>query len=188
MKGVKELPGPDLEGFIKKTELSDLYRSRLAPDYLEPNPTWNISDIFSVNEEVEAYLDGRSTYWYDILTNDNIFTMEHNLSMSNRTEATNYLISPGYRELTGYMLKEGYNRISSRINISNTITNWLEVGVQTFMAINDYLGAEANPTSRYIEPFATDKDGEGVRYRTMLAGVVNPYIQMERDDFDQNLN
>jgi len=185
---VKELPGPDLEGFIKQTEESDITLSRLPPDYLQPNPTWDISDIFSVNEEVEAYLDGRSTYWYDIVTNDNIYTHEHNLSMSNATESTNYLVSLGYRDETGYMVNEGYNRISGRINLSNKLTDWLEIGVQSFMSVSDYSGAQARPEDRYIEPFATDKDADGNRYPTVIAGIINPYIQMERDDFDQTLN
>jgi len=186
---VRELPGPDLEGFIKQTELSDITLSRTPESgYLESNPTWDISSIFSVNEEVEAYLDGRSTYWYDLLTNDNIHMQDHNISMSNSTQSTNYLVSLGYRDQSGYMINEGYSRISSRINLNNKITDWLEIGVQSFMSISDYSGAEADPRNRYIEPFATDKDAEGVRYRTILAGVVNPYIQMARDDFDQTLN
>ncbi len=185
---VRELPGPDLEGFIKQTEESAILESRLPPDYLQPNPTWTVSDVFSVNEEVEAYQDGRSTYWYDILTNDNIYTQEHNLSMSNSTESTNYLASIGYRDQTGYMLNEGYNRISGRINLSNKLTDWLEIGVQSFMSVSDYSGAQADPDNRYIEPFATDKDRDGNRYRSILAGQVNPFLEFERDDFNQTMN
>jgi len=185
---VRELPGPDLEGFHKQTEESDITLSRLPPDYLQPNPTWDISDIFSVNEEVEAYVDGRSTYWYDLVTNDNIYTQEHNLSMSNSTDVTNYMVSLGYRDESGYMLNEGYNRINGRINLNNQITDWLEIGVQSFMSVSDYSGAQARPEDRYIEPYATDKDADGNRYNTVIAGMINPFIRMDRDDFDQTMN
>jgi len=186
---VKELPPPDAEGFYTQTELSDITLSRTAESgYLEPNPNWDITSIFSVNEEVEAYLDGRTTNWYDVLTNDNIYTQEHNLSISNSSDYTDYLISLGYRDETGYMLNEGYDRITGRINFDTQITDWLEIGVQSFLSLSDYSGTEADARHRYIEPYATDKDANGVRYRTILAGIVNPYIQFERDEFDQTLN
>lgn len=186
---VRELSPPDVEGFYKQTEESIIFQSRTAESgYLEPNPNWQITNIFSVNEEGEAYRDGRTTNWYDVLTNNYMYTQDHNLSMANSTENTNYLISIGYNEQSGYLRNEGYDRLSSRINLTNNITGWLEIGVQSFMSLSDYSGATGNPNDRYIEPYATDKDANGVRYRTILAGQINPYLQFQRDDFNQRLN
>src|SRR5690606_35509802 len=185
---VRELPPPDAEGFYRQTEESMIFSSRTEESgYLEPDPDWEITNIFSVNEESEAYLDGRTTDWYSLLTNDFMYTQEHNLSMSNNTENTNYLVSLGYNEETGYMQNEGYDRLTGRINLDNSITDWLEIGVQSFMIISDYSGAQANTNDRYIEPYATDKDANGERYRTILAGVVNPFLQLEGEDFNQSL-
>ncbi|MEX0882842.1 MAG: TonB-dependent receptor [Cyclobacteriaceae bacterium] len=185
---VRELPPPDAEGFYRQTEESMIFSSRTEESgYIEPNPDWEITNVFSVNEESEAYLDGRTTNWYSLLTNDFMYTQDHNLSMSNNTESTNYLVSLGYFEDTGYMQNERYDRLTGRINLDNSITDWLEIGLQSFMSISDYSGAQANTNDRYIEPYATDKDANGERYRTILAGVVNPFLQMERDDFDQSL-
>ena len=185
---VKEL-STNPAGFYEQTALSDITFSRTEESgYLEPNTDWEITNRFSVNEEVDAYQDGRTTNWYDILTNDYMYTQEHNLSMANSTEFTNYLVSLGYNDQQGYMQNEGYNRLNTRINLDNTITNWLEIGLQSFMSISDYSGAQAGLNHRYIEPYATDKDENGERYRTILAGVVNPYLQFQRDDFHQTLN
>lgn len=185
---VRELPPPGPDGFYEQTALSDITFSRTEESgYLEEDPSWEITNIFSVNEEVDAFLDGRTTNWYDAVTNDFMYTQEHNLSMSNSTEYTNYLVSLGYNDQTGYMRNEGYERFTGRINLDNTVTDWLEIGVQSFMSISDYSGAQASPNDRYIEPYATDTDANGERYRTILAGRVNPYLQFERDDFDQSL-
>ena len=186
---VRELRPPDAAGFYKQTEESTIFLSRTPESgYLEANPEWQITNIFSVNEEVDAYRDGRTTDWYNILTNDNMYTTEHNLSMANSTGYTNYLLALGYNEQTGYMLNEGYNRINSRINLDNKPTEWLEVGIQSFMSLSDYSGAMANANNRFINPYATDTDANGERYNTILAGQINPYLEFERDDFNQTLN
>ncbi len=185
---VKDLRPPDIEGFHKQTERSIILQSRTEESgYLELNPNWEMSNIFSVNEEVEAYNDGRTTDWYSILTNDFIYNQEHYLSMSNNTEYTNYLVSIGYNDQTGYIQNDDYNRFTGRINLDNNMTDWLQIGVQSFMSVSDYSGAQPSPADRYIEPYATDINADGERYNTILAGLINPYIQMARDDFDQNL-
>lgn len=185
---VKELAPPGAEGFYKKTEESDIFQSRTAESgYLEKNPNWDITSVFSVNEEGMAYQDGRTTNWYDVLTNDFMYSQNHNISISNSLEKANYLISIGYNEQQGYLHNEKYERLTGRINITNYITDWLEVGVQSFIGVNDYSGATGNTTDRYIEPYATDTDANGVRYRTILAGQINPYLQFERDDFNERL-
>lgn len=141
-----------------------------------------------MNEEIEAFNDGRTTNWYNAMTNDYIYSYENNLSMANSTEYTNYLVSIGYNDQTGYMINEGYDRFSSRINLDNSPTDWLKIGIQSFMSISDYSNAEADPKHRYLNPYATDTDADGERYKTVLAGAINPFLQMERDDFNQNLH
>ncbi len=186
---VKDLTPPDLEGFYKQTEESIVFQSRTEESgYLEPNPNWQISNIFSVNEEGEAYRDGRSTNWYDVITNDLLYTQNHNLSLSNSNEFNSYLISLGYNEQKGYLQNESYDRLSARLNLTTNVTDWIEIGIQSFMSLGDYSGATANPTDRYIEPYATDMDSNGERYRTILAGQINPNLQFQRDDLNKSLN
>lgn len=186
---IKELHPPDIEGFHKQTERSIILQSRTEESgYLELNPDWELSNVFSVFEEVEAYRDGRYHDWYSALVNDQIYNQEHYLSMTNRTEYNNYLISIGYNDQAGYMKNEGYNRFSGRINIDNNMADWLQVGVQSFISASDYSGAQPSLTHRYIEPYATPTNADGERYNTILAGLVNPSIEMERNELNQHLN
>jgi hypothetical protein len=49
---VKELGYLDTDGFYKKTDESAIETSRTAESgYLEPNPNWQITNVFSTNEE-----------------------------------------------------------------------------------------------------------------------------------------
>ena len=53
--------------------------------YLEPNPTWNIRSAFRNSEQVYAYENNILTNWLPKLTNDNMYTQNHNLSLKGRT-------------------------------------------------------------------------------------------------------
>lgn len=185
----KELRPGSPENFMKKTEESDIFNSRTAESgYLERNPTWDPTSNFKTTEEIAAYNQGRSTDWYSLLTNDNMYIQSHNLSLANKTKYNNYLISLGYTEQIGYMMNDDYSRINARINVDNNITNWLQISIQSFMTSSDYSGQDINPSYRYFSPYATvyDENDELVLFPN--GSNVNPIIQAEADHFDKRLN
>lgn len=186
---VKELKTLDTDGFYKKTDESAIETSRLAASgYLDPDPTWQITNVFSTNEEIEAYNDGRTTNWYDELTNSNMYTQNYNLSLANRTKYNNYLVSLGYTDQLGYMMNEAYSRLNARINIDNTVTDWLKVGIQSFLTTSDYSGQDATPNDRYSSPYATAYDRDGELIQIVAGNVINPFIKDMADDLDKRLN
>lgn len=186
---VKELGYLDAEGFYKKTDESAIETSRTAESgYLDPNPAWQITNVFSTNEEIEAYNDGRMTNWYNELTNNNMYTQNHNLSLSNRTKYNNYLVSVGYTDQKGYLLNEDYSRLNARINLDNNITDWLKIGIQSFLTASDYSGQEATPNDRYSSPYATAYDRDGELIQIVAGNVINPFIKNMADDLDKRLN
>ncbi len=186
---VKELRPPTPDGFYKQKEETNIYSSRIAESgYLEKNPNWLITNTFTSSEEVLAYHDGRTSDWYSELTNDNMFTQNHNLSLSNSTRYNNYLISIGFFDQAGYMLNDDYNRINARINIDNTITDWLIVGVQSFFTTSDYSGQEINPNYRFISPYSTIHDQHGNLAQIVSGSVINPFIQAKANYLDKRRN
>ena len=186
---VKELGYLDAEGFYKKTDESAIETSRTAESgYLDPNPAWQITNVFSTNEEIEAYNDGRMTNWYNELTNNDMYTQNHNLSLSNRTKFNNYLVSVGYTDQKGYLLNEDYSRLNARINLDNNITDWLKIGIQSFLTASDYSGQEATPNDRYSSPYATAYDRDGELIQIVAGNVINPFIKNMADDLDKRLN
>ena len=185
----KELGYLDEAGFYKKTDESAIETSRTVESgYLDPDPDWQITNVFSTNEEIQAYNDGRTTNWYDELTNDNMYTQNHNLSLANKTKFSNYLISLGYTDQLGYLLNEGYSRVNARINIDNTVTDWLSIGIQSFLTSSDYSGQEATPNDRYSSPYATAYNPAGELIQIVAGNVINPFIKAKADDLDKRLN
>lgn len=186
---VKELGYLDTDGFYKKTDESAIETSRTVESgYLEPDPNWQITNVFSTNEEIEAYNDGRTTNWYNELTNDNMYTQNHNLSLSNRTKYNNYLVSIGHTGQKGFMLNEKYSRVNARINLDNNINEWLKIGIQSFLTASDYSGQDASPNDRYSSPYAAAYDREGELIQIVAGNVINPFIKNMADDLDKRLN
>ena len=186
----KELRPDSPEDFMYKTEVADIFNSRTpSSGYTEINPTWDETSNFKGPDELNAYQQGRSTDWYDLLTNDNMSLQSHNVSLSNSTKYNNYFISLGYTKQVGYMLNEDYERLNARINSVNTINDWFEVGTQAFITLSDYSGEDADLDSRYTAPFQTafDEDGE---YNIQPGGnAVNPLIVINStNDVDKRMH
>jgi TonB-linked SusC/RagA family outer membrane protein len=189
-----ENPAHDLipagpEEFMEKTEIADLYNSRTeASGYLEKNPAWDPTANFKTPQEVIDYQANRTSDWHDLVTQDNMYYQNHNLSLSNIDEYNNYFISVGYAKQNGYMINEDYSRINARINSDNTVTDWMQVGVQSFITSSDYSGQDINLDARYITPYqnAYLENGE---YNVYPQGVgVNPLIRSEADHLDKRMN
>jgi len=121
----------DPDKFMEKIAHSDIFQSRTEEsDYLEPNPDWTESTNFKTSHEIRQFNLGRSFDWYDFVTNDNPYTTNHNLSISNATEYTNYFVSLGYTSQEGHMKDEFYDRINGRINVGTSVTDWLDFDIQ----------------------------------------------------------
>ena len=133
---------------------NDLFNSRTAAsDYLDLDPGYPITTNFYDTEQIDNYNDGISTNWGNLLTNDQMYTQIHSLSLTNKTDNLNYLISVGFSDVEGYMVNEGYSRYNARINADSKINDWLTIGVQSFFASSDYSGEDVNPDARFLPPF-----------------------------------
>ena len=181
---------PDADYFEQKTIWSDFYQSMTEESgYLEVNPNYSFTNRFNTVEESRAYENGILNNWYNLVTRDNPYTQSHNLSLSNSTEYNDYYISIGYSDQVGYMLNEDYERINARINVDNKITDWLTVGIQSFLSGSDYSGAEINPKFRYEHnPYVTvyDQHGEYVTYPG--SQYLNPLLTATDNDLDKRLS
>lgn len=184
----KELKPGSPEDFILKNEYSDIFNSRTEESgYLERNPNWDVTNKMKTTNEIEAYHKSRSSNWYDLITNDQMYTHSHNLSVTNQTKFSDYLISVGYTGQQGYLKNDDFQRINARININNKINDWLMVGVQSFMSSSDYSGQDANAGARYNSPYAVAYD-ENNDYVLIPTGLgANPLIQMASDHLYKKL-
>ncbi len=187
---INELKPGDADYFVEKIAENEWRESRTEESgYIDPNPDWDVNPYFKTNQQSVNYLAGKSTDWYDLLTNDKMYTNSHNLSLANQSEFSNYFISVGYTDQQGYMINEGYERINARINIDSKVTDWLTVGVQSFYSTSDYSGVSPGTSSRYIMPFesAYDENGEMLPMLENNAWL-NPLLEAQADNEDVRQN
>ena len=177
------------EDYLLKVELSDLYNSRLKESgYTSRNPDYDPTSKFKTNDEINAYNQGRSDNWYDIITNDKPYIQNHNLSLSNSSEWNNYYVSLGFTDQTGYLKKEGFQRLNARVNLEATVSSWLHIGLQSSLAKSNYLGQTPSPGYRYLSPFATVRDENGELIQIPGGNTINPLLQMEADFVDERMS
>ncbi|MBL7744203.1 MAG: SusC/RagA family TonB-linked outer membrane protein [Chitinophagaceae bacterium] len=68
--------------------------------------------------------------WEDVMM-DRRARQEYVGTLSGSSDKTNYLISAGYLNDEGIAIKTGFERITARLNIDNSLTKWLKFGLST---------------------------------------------------------
>lgn len=160
---LNEMVPLDADEWVQYMLDNDLFNSRTAASgYLDLDPAYSITSNFYDTEQIDNYNSGISTNWGDFLTNDQMYTQMHSLSLTNKTDNLNYLISVGFSDVEGYMVNEGYSRYNARVNADSKINDWLTVGIQSFFASSDYSGEDVAPDARFLPPYiqAYRADGE----------------------------
>lgn len=184
-------PG-DAEWNIQSIKDSYWELSRLAPDYIQPDPDFDPAIYFKTVDYRDGYYqwleDGTETDWWDLLTGRS-FIMNHDMSLSGASENFNYYISTGLANQDGIIENDNYKRYSFRINISSDVTDWLNIGVNTFMSLSDNSGASVNLTDAFeyfplLSPY--DEDGEIIVRPD--GNRLNPLQIKYIDDFDKRNN
>ena len=182
-----ELTSQSPEEFIEKNIVGDFLNSRTPESgYLETKPNYDVTSWFKSFEQSENYHAGMATNWYDLMTSNQIFSNDQNLSLTCKTDYLNYFISLGFADEKGYMVGEDFKRYNARINVDSHIKDWLTVGIQSFFALRDNSTPEIDPGSQYGMPFdAAYKwwEGDGTEINPLLMGglAVNPLAILEED-------
>lgn len=161
---------------------------RVAPDYLQVNPSYVWQNNFKTLEITEGYANGLDTPWYDLLT-DNGHVSTHNLSIGGKNESLSYFMSGGFTDQAAFIKNDKYKKYNFRVNIDAKINDWLNIGTQTFFAASDYSGQDAGSDIPFvIQPWAPIRDAEGKLIPRPEGGWLNPFLTLEIDDSDIRLN
>ena len=162
-------------------------QSRLAPDYLTPDPDFSLSSFFKTQGITQGYLDGADNDWWNMLTG-NGYIQSHDVSIRGQSENITYFISGGYTGQEGFVENDTYERYNVRLNLGTNITDWLNVGVESFVTSSDYSGVSPNVSEAFhLQPYAPifEEDGE---YVLEPENGLNPFLEMQIDDADKRLN
>lgn len=162
--------------------------SRLAPDYIKPNPDFDPRSYFKTNHIVNGYnqfiKDGTYTDWWNLLTGSAYMT-NHNLSLRGGSNDFNYYISGGYLDQNGYIYNDNYKRYSVRMNLSGDVTKWLNIGINSFASRSDYSGASVDQATLFsYSPFAFPYDPTGNLITRPDGNRLNPLLVSQIEDQD----
>lgn len=80
--------------------------------------------------EVQNYKNGQSVDWADMVFQNGL-RQDHNLSLSGSKEDISYYMSLGYNKNEGVVVGDEFSAIRGRINLDATVTDWLNVGINT---------------------------------------------------------
>lgn len=172
-----------------KEFLPDVFweQSRLAPDFLQPNPDFIVTPYLKTQQISEGYQNGRDNDWWGMFTgNGHIHT--HDLSIRGRTANSGYFIASGITDQKGFIKNDLYQRINLTANFDTKITEWLTFGMETFLTTSDYSGVSPGVgTVFHLQPFAPIYDDEG-NYELQPESGLNPFLQTQIEDEDKRLN
>lgn len=160
---------------------------------LAVNP-FNTATPFGVdgvlNPGASLYYD---TDWRDEVINRGV-TKDVNVSAQGGNEKTKFFISGGYYDQKGIVLSSDFKRYSTKINVSNQVNKWLNLGINTTLSYTDQntpagAGGGANPVrfsdlvSNVYPLYQMDATGNPVKdlegnlvynYKNPIANDFNP--------------
>lgn len=178
----------DRDGYLQMVTDSHLDKSRLWPDGTV-NPDYDITKDFLQQEVLTGYMQGTNTDWYGLMTLDNPYIQNHNLSIRGKNELTSYFLSFGFADQKNMIKNDKYKRYNLRINLDTKITNWLTVGTQSFFVLGDLSGN--NPSFNdicSISPLVASHDENGEIITLPTLGNTSFLLLLDNPDQEKNYN
>lgn len=162
--------------------------SRIAPDYLQTDTDYSFVPYLKTTEISEGYRQGVNNDWWGMFTgNGNMMT--HNLSITGKNAGLGYFISGGFTDENGFMKNDDYKKYNFRINLESEINNWLNIGIESFLALSDYSGTSPDVISTFkTQPWSPIYDANGEYLLTPNGAGLNPFLVLQQKDSDNRFN
>ncbi|MFW5761495.1 MAG: SusC/RagA family TonB-linked outer membrane protein, partial [Cyclobacteriaceae bacterium] len=142
-------------------------------------------------DEIPNFQEGRTIDPWDQIKQDApIYNVE--LSVSGKSERTNYFISGAYTNQKGLIANDNFERISARVNLDNKVTDWFTLGLNASFTQRDESGLAASiQQAGRLSPYGTmfNEDGSFNFFPQTDQLVPNPLMQtrVQNLDISQNL-
>lgn len=171
-----------------KTKPTSATGKPVRPDVT--NPTI-VAARLRTQEERDNYLAGNEIDWVDeVLQLAPI--QNYNLSLSGKSDRSNYFVSGSYTNEEGIQLNDNFKRLTLHTNIESKVTDWFTLGLISSYSYRDYSGLEASlGDARPCSPLANNKIGSP-NYDMYLTGeAYMPYplnnLFVDNSDIRNNL-
>ena len=187
-KDMRPMSGPR---FIQKIGDWYLSESRDPNDMTKMNPNWDPSTKLAA-VEAGNYKKGYTADWWSLLTNPRPRIQNHTIGFSGRSKKTKFYFGYGFFDQKNLIQNDNYRRHSVRLNLDTKALDWLTIGAQTGLSINDYSGV--SPTFSdimYLKPYTLPFDPTTGNMVQFYANTTTPTaieILKRSRDLDRNLN
>jgi TonB-linked SusC/RagA family outer membrane protein len=158
-----------------------------APQTSDPTEVW-LSRLNLAPSEKMNYYNHNSIDWLDQVFRTGSI-QDYNLSISGKSKGWNYYWSAGYLGNKGVVVNSKYQNIRSRINLSNNITKYLELGVRAGISTTNADGQPADWAKAYDNsPLGNmyNPDGTYTWYPNGDIIARNPMGQTQFDTYNRN--
>ncbi len=175
-------------GYLRKKGDRYLAQSRTGTGLLTISPDWDPTKFVSA-QVLQGIQNGTETNWWNLLTNKNPYIKNHDLSISGRNELSSYFFSLGYTNQQNVVKNDDYKRYNFRINLDTKVTNWMKVGVQSFLGLSDYSGAAPSLDDVFfLPPQLSPTDANGAYIPLPDGARINPFLQIQQDNLEKRTN
>jgi len=120
------------------------------------------------------------------------------VSVSNRTDKTQYYISGNMIDQKGVIINDLYKHYSGRVNLESDLTSWFRIGIKSYYSLKSYPGATiygisggGSASSPYqFSPYATlkEEDGSYKLFPQTTTSFNNPFWQIPNQAFNRQNN
>jgi TonB-dependent starch-binding outer membrane protein SusC len=154
-----------------------------ASGYTERNPAWTFANSDFLPPNIAGANTNNDFDWFGALTQNSLI-QNHALGLSGGSDKTSYFLSAGYTNEKGYIKNDDYKRYTIRLNLDNSITKWLTIGVNTAATFTDFSGdAPSMDNIVTTSPLVTPTDANGDWVINPLGDVnVNPFLNSLSDN------
>jgi len=146
-----------------------------------------MSSYFNSDEEYQNFLKGNETNWMDVIFRTAPI-QSYSLSVSGKTERTNYYLSGSYMDQDGIIENDQFNRSTVNLNLDNQITSWMNLGVNASYSHLDYSGTNADlGAASSGTPWGNYYDSEGNIPRYLADEAYMPH-PLATSVYEDNVN
>lgn len=201
-RGTSEKPSIRVNAFYGLSDWSNRIQLLTPERYIQKTLDWRRQaglasdpdkiDTYLQAPEVENYRQGRTIDpWQEVSQRGRI--QSYDLSVSGRSERTNYYLSGALVNEQGIVYNDQANRLSFRANLETTIAPWLQVGLTSQYARRDLSGVEGNVGLAYrMSPYATlftdAERTDPIPYPVDDQLMINPLFNAKRNQNEEVFN
>jgi TonB-linked SusC/RagA family outer membrane protein len=133
-----------------------------------------VASYLRTEEEQKNYLAGNEINWLDEVFRTAPI-QSYNLSVSGKTEQSNYYLSSSYTKQEGILVNDNFKKLTLLAKFENKITDWFTLELDPMYTHRDYSGLEASLSNALIaSPWGNKYDDTG-SYPIYIAGESYAY-------------